>query len=198
MAIQKNQSKITQNILLGCTPNIGSQFHSLLIFGEWGEISVKTSAEHLWMEGSPQTCQHVCCDSQWPWQWGLSTVTIHSQLPRHNCPDPKLNKSKCSQFWMDWSCFLEKSSWKFIIYMVCVWKCVLLGTTEVPQKPSPSPQSQCSSSRWRIREQRGDLYLAQTLPTCCCRQASLSSLPLPLAVFSKECWNFMSSCSLHP
>lgn len=98
---------------------------------------------------------------------------------------PKLNKSKCSQFWMEGSCFQEKSSWKFIFYVVCVWKCVL---PEVPQKHSPVLHHSAPkvAGGFGSGEHRRDSHLAHTLSTCSCRQASLSSLPLPLAVFSKE------------
>lgn len=130
-------------------------------------------------------CQHICCDSQWPWLQGATTVTAAttSQLPKSQ--STKLNKSKCSQFWMEGSCFQEKSSWKFIFHVVCAWKCVL---PEVPQKHSPVLYHSAPkvAGGFGSGEQRGDSHLAHTLSTCSCRQASLSSLLLPLAVFSKE------------
>lgn len=85
MAIQKNQSKITQNILLGCTPNIGSQFHSLLIFGEWGEISVKHQLNiSEWREAPKHASTFAVTVSDpdsgaWA-QWPFTAAT--SQLPR--------------------------------------------------------------------------------------------------------------------
>lgn len=133
--------------------------------------------------------------------WQSVTLTAgpdhsdRSQPQHHNCP--KLNKGKCSQFWTEGSCFqenhLENSSFMWFVSgsVYCL---------EVPQKHSPVLQHSAPkvAGGFGSGKQRGDSHLAHTLPTCSCRQASLSSLLLPLAVFSKECWNFMSSCSIHP
>lgn len=139
---------------------------------------------------------------QWPREQGPTAATIGSrdvttaQTPKWQWPCTKMNKTKCSQFWMEGSCFQEKFSWKFIIYVVCV--------SPTPWKYHRSPARVLHHSAPQVAqgfgtgEQRGDSYLAQILPTCSCRQASLSSVPLPLAVFSKEWWNFRSSCSIHP
>lgn len=134
--------------------------------------------------------------------WQSVTLTAgpdhsdHSQPRHHNCP--KLNKSKCSQFWMEGSCFQEKIILRIhnlcgLCLEVCTaWK-YHRSPAQVLHHSAPKVGGGFGSG-----EQRRDSNLALTLPTCSCRQASLSSLPLPFAFVSKECWNFMSSCSIHP
>lgn len=139
-------------------------------------------------------CQHVCCDSQWPWQQGPTTVTVRS---RNITTAQSWTKVSVHNFERKGAVsrknHLENSSFMWFVSgsVYCL---------EVPQKHSPVLQHSAPkvAGGFGSGKQRGDSHLAHTLPTCSCRQASLSSLLLPLAVFSKECWNFMSSCSIHP
>lgn len=127
----------------------------------------------------------------------------HSQLWCHNCPNPK------GQSWTKGSA--HNFEWKGAVSGKSILEthhlcglCLEVSTTWKQPELRTSPAWVLHQSapkvarRFGSGKQRGDPYLAQTLPTCSCRQAALSSLPLSLAVFSKECWNFMSPCSIHP
>lgn len=141
-------------------------------------------------------CQHVCCDSQWPWLQGPTTVTTAatSQLPKSQ--STKLNKTKCSQFWMERSCFQEKSSWKFIFYVVCVWKCVL---PEVPQKHSPVLHHSAPkvAGGFGSGEREGTTFSPHSLHLLLQTSFSFFSTTTTCCLLQRS-WNFMSSCSIHP
>lgn len=117
------------------------------------------------------------------------SVTV--QTPIAQLPKPQ-SWTKISAHIFEWKGaisrknHLENSSFLWFVSASVYY----LEVARATKKPSTSPPPQCSQSSWRIWEQTGDSYWAQTLPTCSCRQAALSSLPLPLAVFSQECWNF--------